>query len=423
MFALALLLLAAEPSWEEILDPLAAGFGPSPQSFQRRREATERRLMQGGAAEAVRALRHVVAPEAAYAKLDERARAAHEAHAAARARWWAWRIAYIEEYRRTRGMEPGEYPTPENLNRPYLDAEREWERLAALKRQEVEFREWALRKLAEAVRALPPDKRQRPVAAAQALLRDRQRRVGAARLLQAVDPALLSPAPAGESDPRFLALLLDLGAGDPAPFLEHPAWQVRAAAIRRLAAAGRTALLETRRGKEEGRLAEDLEAALGFPPPPASFQTRSKRVVYVTDGRFGIAELAAAVDALAEDARFCVLACDEGAPALDKALVRADAAGKRRARAFLEALRPPAAPNAYDAICAAFALEPDTLVLALAGPPVLGPYVEPFQLGQEIRLRNRLVGATVRLVAPDDPRLRSIVEEGAPAFTPAAGGR
>jgi hypothetical protein len=423
VFAFAMLLLAAEPSWEEIFDPLATVFGPSPQSFERRREAMERRLASGGVAEAQRALRHVVAPDAAYAKLDERAREAHEAHASARARWWAWRIAYIEEFRKKRGTDPGDYPTPESVNRPYLDAEKEWQRRASQKRQEIEFREWALRKLADAIRALPEEKRGRPVAAAQALLRDAQRRVGAAQLLAAVDPALLAPALPGERDSRFLALLLDLGAGDPAPYLEHPAWQVRAAAIRRLAAAGRRDLLEARRGKEEGRLAEDLDAAFGSPPPSAGLTTRSKRVVFVTDGAFGSAEIAAAVEALPEDARFAVIVCDEGAPALAKGLVPADAARKARARAFLEALRPVAAPNAYDAVCAALALEPDTILLVLRGPPELGLYVEPYQLGQEVRLRNRLVGAALRLVAPDAGGMRAIVEEGAPSFTRAEDGR
>ncbi|MGQ0614599.1 MAG: VWA domain-containing protein [Planctomycetaceae bacterium] len=337
-----------------------------------------------------------------------------------------------ETYARNYEKQHGKRPDSVLINRALADdfhrKSKRLQEVVSLQQSERHFHIWLEARVAQLVGELSEKERLKPLAALEAGLEDkdwRQRlRCGAilARMGAEGEPTLRA-AIAREEDPTVLGahiravaklggetLLALLGQR-----LDDPAWQVRAAVIAELARIRRKEsvdLLVARFPKEEGRLRDDLNAALarltgrrmdpdaeawrlwwekareGWNPPAEGavgeeaagqakegvvyfygIRTSSKRIVFCIDisgsmdfpldGQGGKKpprmesakrELLQALAALPEEALFSIVAYNATVSEWKRKPVLATPNSKQEARKFVEKLQPAGATNIYDAL-------------------------------------------------------------------------
>ncbi len=246
--------LAGEPSFDEVFDP--AAFPEGKDRTSARHAAFDRALKAHGAAAAVPAFRGF---ERAVAGLRERAEKDYDAYGKLHVQWWTWRRQYEADYQKKHGRAPAEYPIPQGLNRAYLDQELVMRNSRTLLLQERLFHEWALAR----VEPLLGDAEGRRAIARGLSDRASAQRLRCARLARATGAAAEAAAAAREDDPGVLAVLAEMAPSE--TLLAHPAWNVRAGAIRgaaRLGTREAARWLVARLDAEDGRLRDDLVDAL-----------------------------------------------------------------------------------------------------------------------------------------------------------------
>lgn len=266
---------AGEPGYEEIFDPFHPAFPLTGDRLPRKREAFDRVAAKEGLVPLVKRMRlweGVVA--AAKERIDRDLATYREAGE----KWWGFKRAYAESYRKKHGIDPAESPIPPN-NDDFLDKEKALKVSQSLLRRERDFHAWVERRAAEILGSLEPAAREKVLSALAAGLKDRNphQAVRCAELLGSRKDEkaaeLLARAAASERDPVVLAAMLRAYArAEPggvaetlAPRLGHAAWPVRAAAVRGLEEARAVAtvdLLVGRFAEERGRVLDDLAHAL-----------------------------------------------------------------------------------------------------------------------------------------------------------------
>lgn len=244
--------LAAEPGFDDVFDP--SKFPEGGERMNARRAAFEAAAKARGPGAAVTAFRRA---EAAIRQARERVDADYALYRKLFDDWWAWRRKHEAEHWKRYGKPPADYPVPPGLNRAFLDQELVFRISRSLLLQEREFHEWALERTAELLRESDGRK-----AVARGLSdKAPEQRLRCARL---ADPAAAAAAARSESHPGVLAALAEAAPGE--PLLSHPAWPVRAGAIRgarKLGTREAAAWLVARLGEEGGgRLVDDLVEAL-----------------------------------------------------------------------------------------------------------------------------------------------------------------
>lgn len=139
----------------------------------------------------------------------------------------------------------------------------------------------------------------------------------------------------------------------------------------------------------------------------------AERVVFVVDtsasmderGRLETAkrELESALYTLPDDALFTVVAYSDKVAAWEGQLVRADDDGKRRAAAFVRALRPHGQTATGDALALAFSFDTEAVYLLSDGKPTAGRVVEPAAIVRMVAEANksRRVSLHTIGIAPD----------------------
>jgi hypothetical protein len=334
-----------------------------------------------------------------------------------------------ENYKKKHGTYPKQVALPVGLVRDFNAASLALQEALARRQAELQFHEWMLDRVGGLIGELTAEEAAKPLKALALGLQDKDwpYRVRCARLLARVEgagaTALLDAAMEKEADPLVLAELLRLrgerGGPDAQAVLERrlddERWPVRAAAVRalaRLKTKDAVDLLVRRMEKEDGRLLDDIAAALrgvtgqrfrsepdawkawwtkardGWKPPmeatggdvPAEGQaagvvyfygieTRSKRVVFCIDvsGSMGFPldgeggkgdprmvtakrELVQALGALPEDALFTIVVYNAAVDTWKKRMQPASLANKEAARKFVEKLEPLGATNIFDAL-------------------------------------------------------------------------
>jgi hypothetical protein len=334
---------------------------------------------------------------------------------------------YARNYEQRHGRRPDVVELPASLLSDFYAKSRRLQELVSLQQSERRFEAWLVGRIAELVLALSEPERAKPMAVLAEGLRDRdwRVRVRSAEILArtgAAGAAALDPAIDAETDPMVLGpitrALARTGADGLmdrlAKRLDDPRWQVRAAVIAALGGM-RTKesvdLLVARFPKEDGRLRDDLNAALRAitgrrmdPHPeawrlwweteraswtPASaareaegaagaakegvyfygIRTSSKRIVFCIDisgsmafpldGQGGTKpprietakrELLQALAALSEDAWFSIVTYGSTVATWKRRPIQATVAHKQEARKFVEQLRPSGATNIFDAL-------------------------------------------------------------------------
>lgn len=329
------------------------------------------------------------------------------------------------------GTPPDQVLVNRTLLNSYKKASRRLQQIVALQESERQFQEWLVWRIAALVNELTDAEQSKPVAAVAAGLRssDWRYRLRCAELLARMTStearAAFQKAIEGEADPMILAELIRIraasGGGDLLGLLKarlsDERWPIRAAVVRELGKIPKKEvidLLVAQLEKEEGRLRDDITAALRaltgqrFQPEPEPWKvwwgkmrdkwaprrpgeelkagedaaaqaagnvyfygirTSSKRLVFCIDFSGSMAfpldgkdgkgeprietarrELFRAFTALPEDAMFNVVVYSVGVTKWKRGMQPATLHNKQAARKFVERQQPAGGTNIFDAL-------------------------------------------------------------------------
>jgi len=337
---------------------------------------------------------------------------------------------YAENWKKKHGSYPETVSLPRSLIVASNRLGKRMQRVLAIRQSELQFHEWLVGRLRTLIGELSPDERAKPVAALAAGMKDKdwQHRARCAAILGSLgDPqsvAAFQAAMDKEKDPLVLADLIRIrvGRGGDGVMellkrrLEDPLWPVRAVAIRGLGDIPKKEsvdLLVARMEKEDGRLLDDITAALkkltgqareptaaswkswwekhreNWTPPKKGaasdartgkemrgggvyfygIRSSSKRIIFCVDisgsmdfpldGRDGKKpprietakrELTQALSAMPEDARFNIVVYSAGVRVWKKKLQQGSQKNKQAARKFVDRLKCSGATNIFDAL-------------------------------------------------------------------------
>ena len=438
---------------DDLFDPFSRAFGDGANRGRAKQAAFDRRLAKRGAASMVNSLAKI---EGAVIKLDKARAKEHARFVKARTAYFGWRATHSDDAE----------DVPPGLNKMYLAAELAMLRINSIHFRELAFHDWVETRLRTLARSAD-DKMLRALVAGLRSRSPRQRLRCVRMLAEAPADRAAAPIAAAlgkEKHPAVLAQLLSLGRAEvPDAALFHAAWTVRAGAIEGLGARldrPSAVRLLARRGKEKGRLQDDVEHALsviageqrpdwpawlkGLPPdwkagvrpspPPLNrdlaspcisatdrtcfgLPTGSERIVICVDGATGREQVRAEVrrflESLPERAQFALVAFSDGADRFKKKPVAASGANRAAAVRWLEKRKPGKRADLYDGLKLAFDIADggsskparmDTIVLfvprrptAVGDSPTL--VANPPQIALEFARRNRLLRIRVHATA------------------------